>query len=392
MRTRIALGIACLLSIFCLLSAGGCGPETAVEPESPQPVAPPAEISADYPKIASWLVKKDEIIAAGKPYDLVMSGWFTPEESSMIKSVNPDAVILAGLSVNWVWNNRDWMDFLLAVAGYGRETPFVIDEAMYLHRPDGHRCTFGWASEEWGHEEIYAMDPRNTGWAELITAFYRNVLEQPQHDGIIIDMVLEKSWCPDAISDDGWVEATRAIMAGIAELNTADKMVILNAGRDITDIDAYGDFMNGYLMENFMGEQMRSTFDEGLEAADSGYIVIYAVDTDDTGEKDPDRMRLGLTLSLLNDNTCFTYDFGPRDHGQSWWFAEYDIDLGMPLGAYFEEGNSYRRRFENGTVVCAPYDDVQVSFDGMHTDATTGQESEEFTVAGGDGRIFLRRP
>ena len=34
------------------------------------------------------------------------------------------------------------------------------------------------------------------------------------HDGAIVDMVVEKQyWCPEAISDEEWVEANKAIMA-----------------------------------------------------------------------------------------------------------------------------------------------------------------------------------
>ncbi len=48
------------------------------------------------------------------------------------------------------------MDFLLTVANYGRDETLEITEEMYLHNPDGSRCAFGWASEEWNQEEIYA--------------------------------------------------------------------------------------------------------------------------------------------------------------------------------------------------------------------------------------------
>jgi hypothetical protein len=344
----------------------------------------------NYPKIASWLAKKDEIITSKKPYDLVMTGWLTPEEAAQIKSQNPDAILLAGLSVNWVWDNRDWMTFLVTAASYGREPPFVIDEKMYLHHPDGTRCAFGWASGEWGQEEIYAMDPRNTEWVELITSFYKNVVDQPQHDGIIIDMVTEKSLFPDVISDEEWVDATVRILQQIKKINTLHKPVIMNAGRDFTDIDAYGEFISGYLMENFMGSQLKSIFDEGLAAAGGDFIVIYAVDTDDTGIKDMNKMRLGLVLSLLNDNTYFTYDFGPRDHGQAWWFPEYDVNLGSPLGDYYRQGDAYYREFENGTIVTSPYSRTDVSFTGELTDVTTGEKSDSFTIEEGDGRIFIK--
>ncbi|MFC2008964.1 putative glycoside hydrolase [Chloroflexota bacterium] len=379
--------VACLCALCLLLVSFGCQ-----APEAAPPPRLPAELANRHPAIASWLAKKDQLIASGKPYDLVMAGWFTPEEASQLKSNNPGAILLAGLTVNWVWDNADWKTFLLAVASYGRESPFSITEDMYLHSPGGERCAFGWASESWGHEEIYAMDPASPSWVELVTAFYKVVLEQPQHDGIIIDMVLEKSLCPEAISDAEWVEGTRHIMARISELNAEDKLVVLNSGRDLSEIDAYGEFMDGFLMENFMGEQLKTTFEDGLRAAESGYTVVYAVDTDDTGQQDMSKMRLGLVLSLLTDNTYFTYDFGPRDHGQAWWFGEYDVDLGQPLGAYYQQGDAYFREFERGIVVAAPNSDVTMTLDSPHTDVTSGEVDTEFLVQAGDGRIYIRAP
>ena len=361
------------------------------EPETPTET--PVEIDepdeSDFPKIACWLAKKEELIESKKPFDLVMSGWFTPEEAEDLRENNPDVLILAGLTTTWVWDNEDWMNFLLVIANYGRDTPIEITEDMYLHDAEGARCGFGWASEEWDQEEIYAMDPRNPQWVELVTSFYEMVLDQPQHDGIIVDMVVDKQYWTHSISDEEWLEATRAIYDQIAELNTEDKLVIFNAGARFTDIDAYSEYFDGYLMENFMGEQLKTTFNEGLEAADSEYIVIYGVDTYDTGVVDLNKMRLGLTLSLLNDNTYFTYDFGPRDHGQAWWYDEYDVDLGAPIDDYYMSDSAYWREFENGIVVSAP-NGAEVNFDEEHMDVTSGDSSKSFTIDPGDGRIFVR--
>jgi len=101
-------------------------------------------------------------------------------------------------------------------------------------------------------------------------------------------------------------------------------------------------------------------------------------------------MRLGLTLSLLNDNTFFTYDFGPRDHGQAWWFLEYDVDLGKPDGKYFQKDNAYWREFEKGVMVSAPYSEIAVNFDEEMTDVTTGIAAKSFSIERGDGRIFIK--
>ena len=365
-------------------------PEPEGQPSEP-PGEEPVEVGKQYPEIASWLAKKEEIIDSGKPYSLVMTAWFTPEEAARVKSQNPDAKLLAGLTTNWVLDNEGWMTFLETVASYGREEPLEVKESMYLKNPDGSRCAFGWESEEWGHGEIYAMDPRDPGWRELVLSFYRNALEQPQHDGIIVDMVTERQWwCPEAISDEEWMEATKEIMRELEELNAENKLVIFNAGLEFSDIDEYGEFMDGYVLENFLGE-WGADYAAGLEAANnSRYIVIYAVDTDDTGEKDMERVRLGLTLSLLNDNAYFAYDFGPRDHGQAWWFPEYDADLGEPLGEYYKKDGAYWREFEEGVVVSSPYANTSVVFEEDHADVTTGISSKNFVVGEGDGRIFIK--
>lgn len=348
----------------------------------------PVEVS-DYPKIASWLAKNDELLESGKPYDLVMSGWFTPEEAGRYRENNPDVLLLAGLTTTWVWDNEEWMDFLLIIANYGREETLEITEEMYLHKPDGSRCAFGWASDEWNQEEIYAMDPRNEEWVSIVLNFYETVLDQPTHDGIIVDMVVEKQyWGQDAITDEEWAASTKAICEEIDALNTDNKLVIFNAGARLSDIDDYVDYFDGFLMENFMGEQLQTGYEEGLEVVGHDKLVVFGVDTDDTGEVDLDKMRLGLTLSLLGDNTYFTYDFGPRDHGQAWWYPEYDVDLGAPLGEYYEVDGALYRDYEKGVVVSAPYG-ADVSFEEMHVDVTSGEESTAFTVLEGDGRIYL---
>lgn len=384
MKNKMLLIISVFAIVILVL---GCTQETKPRPENNV-----VEENGEYPKIASLNAKKDELISSKKPFDLVMHAWFTPEEAEQFKQNNPNVILLAGLSVNWVWDNKDWLKFLSTVSNYGKSDPIKITEDMYLHKENGKRCAFGWESEKWGHEEIYSMDPRNGDWVEYITSFYKIVLDQPQHNGINVDMVVEEQfWCPDAISREEWLSATKAIFENIHKLNTENKLVIFNAGRYFADINEYAQYFDGYLMENFMGSQLKTVFDDGLKAANSDLIVIYGVDTDDTGEQDLNKMRLGLTLSLLNDNTYFIYDFGPRDHGQAWWFKEYDADLGKPIGNYYKKDNAYYRKFENAVVVAAP-DGAKIEFEQEYIDVTTGNKSNSFTIEKGDGRIFVLNP
>ena len=72
----------------------------------------------------------------------------------------------------------------------------------------------------------------------------------------------------------------------------------------------------------------------------------------------------------------------------AWWYPEYDVDLGEPVGEYYEKDGAYFREYENGVVVAAP-NGVTVSFDDEYTDSSIGEISREFTIEEGDGRIFL---
>jgi hypothetical protein len=367
----------CTATVICIFLLACC------VQESP----PPGQVYADHPKMASWLSKKDQLMASGNPYDLIMTGWVTPEEAAVFKKMNPDMLILCGLTVNWVYDNGEWKQFLETIAS--AESPNTIRESMFLRTPDGRKCAFGWASEEWGHQEIYAVDPQNSAWRTLILAAYKTILEQPQHDGVIVDMLIGVSWCPDTITDEEWVSATQEMLEEIKKMaDLHHKIVVVNAGRDFSSIEEYAPYFKGYVMENFLGK-WGADFNTGLEAAQSQYIIVYAVDTDDTGVRDMKRMRLGLTLSLLNDNTYFAYDFGPRDHGQAWWFPEYDVDMGSPLGTYYKKDNAYWRAFEHGIVISSPYTDTIVVFDEPYTDVTTGITATSFVVEKGDGRIFV---
>ena len=204
-------------------------------------------------------------------------------------------------------------------------------------------------------------------------------------------MISNKNWwCPDAISENGWIESTRIIMEKIQNINSKNKTVIFNAGKELTDIDKFSQYMDGYLLENFLGNKMETTFEDGLESAKDDFIIIYGVDTDDTGTKNLKRMRLGFTLSLLNNNTYFTYDIRPRDHGQAWWFSEYDIELGQPLGYYYKEDDIYYREFENAVVVSSPNKSATILFKNEHTDSTTKIKSKSFIIEKGDGKIFIK--
>jgi len=150
-------------------------------------------------RLGLWLAKKNELIEhESAAYDLVMTAWFEPGEAADIRDRHPSAKLLAGLSLNWVSSDPDWQTLLVTVTNGGdSDGSLQITDDMFLkydENSDGildSRCSF----PGWEDPAIYAMDPRHLGWQELILSYYDVITSQPQHDGVIVDMIDAYPFC-----------------------------------------------------------------------------------------------------------------------------------------------------------------------------------------------------
>ncbi len=269
-----------------------------------------------------------------------MTGGFEQFEADIIRSRNPSVKLLAGLSHTWILDDPEWLESLLTISNWGNDNgPLQITEDMYLMLDDNGDGILDRKCSPPGWGQIYAIDPRHPVWQELILAFYETVAEQPQHDGVIVDMVDAYPFCEGAwsgsittpIDEFVWVTAQNEILGLIRESLPANKWMIVNAGHDFAEGSPFPQHSNGYLLENFLGiwganlEEGLASAQRALETTEAPHIVIFAVDTDDKGEINWSRFRIGFAASLLMDNTYFAFDYGSRDHGgvRDWWFPEY---------------------------------------------------------------------
>ena len=407
LRTSIHRTSAAALSLLVsVLLALGCHDSAEPDREKEETLSP-------SPRLALWLANKNDLIAhESATYDLVLSGWFDPNEAEAIRSRRPSSKLLAGLALNWIYNSEEWLSLLVTIANNGDPAgPLQVMDDMYLMFDDDgdgildRRCSPpGWEGE------IYAMDPRHPGWQDLILSFYEVVGDQSHHDGVSIDMLdaypfCEGAWSegvPAPLDSEAWVcgqvELLEEVRAGIP----GEKWVFANAGRDFPEGSPFPEHLNGYLLENALGRifgladvaGLMASAARALETTGAPHLVVYAVDTDDTGEIIWPRLRTGLAASLLTDHTYFAFDSGPRDHGDvtEWWFPQYyNVALGDPVGPYGLDGGVYSRVFDNGLVIVAADSSISVSLGATHIDVATGEWGTDFTVPGGDARIFVRR-
>ena len=242
----------------------------AVQPPNPVLQTTPQEADrrirneARTPRLALWLAKKDELLQDGTAnYDLVMTGWVEPQEAVTLTERYPSTVLLGGLSHTWILEDETWLRFLHTVANEGDpDGALQITEDMFLMIDSNGDDILDRKCEMFGWEGLYAMDPRHPEWQALILSFYKTVALQEQHQGVIIDMVDAYPFCdgyqsmgvPTALDAEGWIDAQAGLLAAIRKNIPDDKWMIANAGHDFDAGSPFPQYLNGYLLENFLGE------------------------------------------------------------------------------------------------------------------------------------------
>jgi hypothetical protein len=168
--------------------------------------------------------------------------------------------------------------------------------------------------------------------------------------------------------------------------------------------------LNGQMIENFVGGTAWAPTMEAYRKFARQHAVprinIINANTSNRGNQQQySLMRFGLTSSLLEDG-YYSFDFGDTAHNQLWWYDEYDINLGDPVGTAISQNNltSYgpdvwRRNFERGiSVVNSDAVPRTINLDGEFEAlrgvqdplANNGAIVSSLTVPAQDGRILLK--
>lgn len=244
------------------------------------------------------------------------------------------------------------------------------------------------------------------------------------YDGVLYDCMWEYPWKGADINEDGIVNSrdTKALQSATVTLlkETRDLfpewIITGNGGTPWSEGSEYYRYANGNMHENALGDKFgdpswsylwqgyQRVTRRGQEPAyhfinvdirAKGRSLSQAKNLYSLTKDDLRRMRLGLVGSMLLDSGYFGFDRGDCLHGQLWWFDEYNVDLGNPLGPYrkniYSEGD-FSREFENGLVILNnSYWSIHVTFEESYVDVSVGKEGTRFEIPSQDARIFLKK-
>ena len=240
--------------------------------------------------------------------------------------------------------HRDW--FLLDVNG----DPVKLDEMGYL-----------------------VMDPGNKEWQ----AFFNNKVSEFQNDpgwnGIVLDNVdaslgrysAQNKLLARFPDDKSFQDAVISHLASLSSMlhKNQEKSLIAN----ITFLKQpevwfrYLAYLDGAMIENFAADWDSGYISESdwlnqLEIIEETQVQGKTIILVTQGNPDDyNRMLFGLASFILvnNGNAYFRYS-NDEAYRKMWWYPEFDLDLGQPLGPRYKEAGVWRRDFEKGSVMADP--------------------------------------
>jgi len=173
-----------------------------------------------------------------------------------------------------------------------------------------------------------------------------------------------------AVLNQAWQDGVKKILQNTRNRVGYDYILMANS----SSFKDYQPFLNGRMFEDFPSPYAGdgtwqgniSSYQEIRQANVKPNIYIF--NSTNAPQDNYSKMRYGLVSSMLFDDVYFSFDNSVYDHGQTWWYDEYDFSLGRALAPAYKLANDktihdvWRRDFVNGLVLLNNYLSEQ-SFD-----------------------------
>ena len=391
------------------------------------PTAHATVLSQQHPRLANYFLKSPITTAEARQlarWDVLILGaelqYTSPWIFPILRELNPDILLLAYVPSEEIpLSNFEITDPLHPNGILARGVP----DEWRLKASDGTSIS-NWPGTVMVNVTLNAPVVGGLQWnAYLPTFVHEHVMSTGLWNGIFYDNVWpDISWMnggnidldgngiaeSGSVLDQAWADGMSSLLAYSRRLEGNDAIIIGNGG------GRYYTSMNGRLMEEFPSVEeggwtggMEKYIDVMKRGASPSLVVINTKSS--TGLVTDERaMRFGLASTLM-DNGFFSFDAGVFSHAEIWWYDEYGVALGKPVGKRQNlkkpssttiEAGVWRRDFENGIVLLNSTDRTQtIRLADAYEEITTTQEPTtndgnivtSATLAPYDAILLLRR-
>lgn len=373
-----------------------------------------------FPKRANYFLKWEITDAEATElakWDLLILDMEVQEKSKIqlqkIRSLNPNIIILAYITAQEI--RTDAGD---SYSTLRRQLFNSIPQSWYLYDTASTRLSW-WPGTYllnvtnkvplFNGERFNEFLPRFVTNKILSTGLWDGVFYDNAWDGITYfvssNVDLNNDGIPDTNANPEWQEGMKKIYNETRRL-TNDKYIIVGNG----STRVYRNELNGSMIESFASNgwtpAMQTYAFNNSEGGPNPRVNIVNANTNNKGEQNNYKaMRFGLT-SILLGNGYYSFDYGDQDHSQTWYYDEYDTDLGKAVTAATSQSGSknfapdvWKREFENGVAIVnstgvvknvelgGEYEKIQGKQDPFTND---GSIVTETSIDGQDGIILLK--
>ncbi|MFA6547475.1 MAG: putative glycoside hydrolase [Candidatus Magasanikbacteria bacterium] len=285
----------------------------------------------------------------------------SPDKIRKIRQLHPGIKILAYVTSQEIKNNN--LGVMRAKLKNG------ISDSWYLRRSNGDKISF-WPGTTMLNPTDLCPLSGGQRWHDYLASFVSNeVLSTGLWDGVFYDNAWgDLTWFtgnnvdlnldnqPDVNIDKYWNAGMTALFNTTRDLSGGNFVIVGNAMTR-----EYANDLNGMMYENFQNhiwQDVMYAIKTEMNGNLKPRIIIINANANNTGNKqDYKTMRYGLGSALVG-GAYYSYDDGDQSHSQTWWYDEYDVKLGNPVGeARTTDGKTqikedvWRRDYENGLAL-----------------------------------------
>lgn len=263
-----------------------------------------------------------------------------PEQIRELRKLNPNIRIIAYIDSSNIASARFVQETYLP----GYKLAHHLPESWFLHRG---KERVGYWPGAWtlNMTEQSPKDEKGQRWMEYLPEFIQNELwSTGLWDGFFLDNALiGPTWFVNGgldMNGDGKADADADVnaswksgwtkMAQDLRKRLGTRAIIVGNGAY-----EYGPYVNGILFEDFPIYGWASGMKGYTASVKSNQQPTFTcVNTNAKNIDNPadyKAMRLGLMSTMLSDG-YYSFDFGNKNHGQTWWYDEYDANIGLASG------------------------------------------------------------
>lgn len=387
-------------------------------------------LKSSYPRLANYFLKWEVSSAEAKElakWDLLILDMEVAENSpaqlKKIRQLNPNVIILAYITSQEILDNID--DY--GSATLRQELASGLSDGWWIHDQNGKTIS------NWPYTSMFNLtdgaipDANGKRFNDYLPEFVANkIAASGLWDGVFYDntwgdvswvnggrMDLDNNGVNDAPAqaDAAWAAGFKKMLAK-TRLLTGNDFIIVGNGRVY---DGYQSIINGMMLESFP-----SFWENGGTWAGSmkTYLklpnlnpapAVSVLNTIDKDQFDYQHLRYGLASALMGSG-FFSFDYDISNHGQTWWYDEYDVNLGPPSSRPFNllanasediKPGLWRRDFKNGVAIVNSTDkkqtyallkeELQKISGAQAPTINSGAKINYIQLAPQDGLVLLKR-